>query len=79
MPTVGCEADAVAFVEEERIASLETKEGHGQAYAADGSWSTPADFESADRSSIMLLVLLPIQHAGVARLRMKEVAIPASF
>ena len=50
MPTVGCEADAVAFTEEERVTDFGAEGQHHERFAADGSWSIPADLKSADRS-----------------------------
>lgn len=53
MPTVGCEADAVAFTEEERVTDFEAEgQQHRESFAADGSWSIPADFKSSDRLEI---------------------------
>lgn len=57
MPTVGCEADAVAFTEEERITDIDTERQQSQVFAADGSWSIPADLHSTDRYSLLLPTL----------------------
>jgi len=47
MPTVGCEADAVAFKEEERVTTLDPHSSAGDtpAFRRDGSWSLPAELE----------------------------------
>jgi len=50
MPTVGCEADAVAFKEEEQITALDLdSQEAGPTFREDGSWSVPADFSGADK------------------------------
>ena len=54
MPTVGCEADAVAFTEEERVTDIDTERRQSQVFASDGSWSIPADLHSTDRCFLLL-------------------------
>lgn len=50
MPTVGCEADAVAFKEEEQVTALDLdSQEAGPTFREDGSWSVPADFSGADK------------------------------
>lgn len=50
MPTVGCEADAVAFMEEEQIDSFEPREQPAAQFDSDGSWSIPAQLSGQNKS-----------------------------
>lgn len=50
MPTVGCEADAVAYNEEEQVTKIDPEAGElGPLFSVDGSYSIPADFNSNSR------------------------------
>jgi hypothetical protein len=52
MPTVGCEADAVAFKEEEQVTALDLdSQGAGPIFREDGSWSVPAELNGAEKSA----------------------------
>ena len=50
MPTVGCEADAVAFTSEDRVTTVDPSGSQpGPVCLQDGSYSIPADFTSGSR------------------------------
>ena len=50
MPTVGCEADAVAFTSEDQVTAVNSGDGQpGPVCLENGSYSIPADFSSGSR------------------------------
>ena len=49
MPTVGCEADSVAFTEEKQVSNVQPTVAEGRLQCLeDGSYSVAADFSSKD-------------------------------